>query len=339
MYYRIIFSIIKAILIIISLIKYKTVYLILLIIIFVEILKSYFALLYLKNNHEFEFAKINKDVIKKMFKYNLQVSSSWIIGKIGQSIDKLILIALVSSSNFAIYSLGCIQVPLLSIFYNSIGEVTLTKIGLLSFDKRNNNEVNRLYKKMVSVNAMLTLPILCFSYFQIENIFLLLFGNIYKGSADIFKITSLITLIQMTGFGYIIRGYGKTRPLLISNLTRLILGMLLSYILIGYLGVTGAAIAYTSVFFINGIILLYYSSKIIDTSISMLLPFKMIFNILLISLLSLMIIYPLKYLNIEVIYFVPLSAICYLSLILTCYLKIKIIKLEDIKRLYNEVYR
>ena len=71
-----------------------------------------------------------------MLKYNLKVSLSWIIGRIGQSIDKVMLIGLVSNANFAIYSLGCIQLPLLSIFYNSIGDVTLTKISLLSSENK-----------------------------------------------------------------------------------------------------------------------------------------------------------------------------------------------------------
>ena len=186
---------------------------------------------------------------------------------------------------------------------------------------------------MILFNAMLTFPVICYSYFHIESIISLLFGNLYKYSVKIFIITNFTTLMQMTGFGYIIRGYGKTKPLLISNLARLISGIILGYILIKNFGIIGGALSYTIVFFINGIILLIYSLRIINISLKTILPWKNISNIILISLMALIIVYPLKYLNMELIYFVPMSAILYIFIVIILYIYMDLMNIYNIKNL------
>ena len=338
MYYKIIFAFIKSTLVIAVLVKYVEIYYILIAIICIEIIKIIFVIYYLKIKHRFIFGKFDKSLILKMLKYNLKVSLSWIIGRIGQSIDKVMLIGLVSNANFAIYSLGCIQLPLLSIFYNSIGDVTLTKISLLSSENKNTDQVIKIYKKMVSINAMIALPLLFFSYLHVKHIYLLLFGKPYLDSTIIFMIINTITLIQITGFGYIIKGYGKTNPLLISNSIRLILGLILGYTLIKHMDIVGAATAYALTFFINGFILLFYSSKIIGASIKKLIPWKMILKITLISIPSIIAIYPLRYLNIDILHFIIISIILYTTIIVVLYLKNDLLTTDSIKGFYDELY-
>jgi len=332
MYYRIIFSLLRTSLIMIALIKFPILYMIIITILIVEIIKSIFALTYIKRTYDFNFAKFDKNIVLKMLKYNIWVAASWIMGRLGQSLDRIILMMLVSTSDFAIYTIGCIQLPLLSIFYNSVGDVALTKISLLSSKDSNNNTIINLYKKMFLINAMFTFPIICYSYFHIEIIYSILFKNQYTDSTGIFIITNFTTLIQMTGFGYIIRGYGKTRPLFISNLARLIFGIILGYTLIKHFGIIGGAFSYTIVFFINGIILLFYSLRIIKTSIKTIIPWKNLLLIILISFTALITVYPLKYFIIDLIYYIPISAILYTCIIIFLYIYIDLISIYNIKK-------
>jgi len=333
MYYKVGFSLLRTSLIILVLIKFQIAYAIIISILFVEIIKSIFALTYLRKMYEFNLATFDKNIIIRMLKYNIWVASSGTLGKVGQSMDKIILMALVSTSDFAIYAIGFIQIPLLSTFYNSIGDVTLTKISQLSSKKGNSSRTINLYKKMLLINALFTFPIICYSYFHIDSIITLLFGNLYIQSAKIFMIINITTLIQMTGFGYIIRGYGKTRPLFISNLVRLISGIILGYIFIKHFGIIGAAISYTIVYFINGIILLFYSLRIINMSIQTILPWGNISTTILISLISLIIVYPIKYLNMELIYYIPISAVLYICIVIKLYITFGLMNIYTIKQL------
>ena len=98
MYYNTSFSFLRASLIIIALIKFPILYVIIITILVVEIIKSIFALAYLIRTHKFNFAKLDKNIILRMLKYNIWVASSWIMGRIGQSLDKIILMAFDNSS-------------------------------------------------------------------------------------------------------------------------------------------------------------------------------------------------------------------------------------------------
>ena len=337
MYYKIGFSLLRTLLIILAVIKFKIVYAAIIILIIVEIIKSIFAVIYLKKMHKYDVSKLRKDIIMQMLKYNIWVAISGVLGKVGQSMDKIILLALVSTSDFAIYAIGFIQIPLLSTFYNSIGDVTLTNISHLSSESIQSQKTLNLYKNMLSINALITFPIICFGFFYIESIIILLFGKQYITSANIFIIINLTALIQMTGFGYIIRGYGNTRPLLISNTVRLIFGIMLGYIFINYFGIIGAAISYTTVYFLNGLILLHYSLKIIGAPFSIIFPWKSMFIMLLISLSSLLIVYPLKYFNFDLLYHIPLSAVLYTFTIYTLYTAFDLMKVDTIKKIFFKI--
>ena len=334
MYYKIGFSLLRTLIIILAVIKFEIVYAVIIVLIIVEIIKSIFTFIYLKKMHNYNIVKLRKDIIRDMLKYNIWVAISGVLGKVGQSMDKIILLALVSTSDFAIYAIGFIQIPLLSNFYNSIGDVSLTKFSHLSSSGIQNQKALNLYKTMLSINALITFPIICFGFFYIENIILLFFGKQYITSANIFIITNLTTLIQMTGFGYIIRGYGNTRPLLLSNTIRLILGIILGYIFINHFGIIGAAISYTTVYFLNGVILLHYSLKIIRVPFLMILPWKSMSKMLLISLLSLFIVYPLKYFNLDLLYHIPMAAALYTLTICTLYTTFDLIKVDIIKKIF-----
>ena len=52
-----------------------------------------------------------------------------------------------------------------------------------------------------------------------------IFGYEYGESAIIFRIMILIFLIQMFGFGYLLRGFGMTRPILPANIVKMVMDM------------------------------------------------------------------------------------------------------------------
>ena len=179
MYYKIGFSLLRTLIIILAVIKFEIVYAVIIVLIIVEIIKSIFTFIYLKKMHNYNIVKLRKDIIRDMLKYNIWVAISGVLGKVGQSMDKIILLALVSTSDFAIYAIGFIQIPLLSNFYNSIGDVSLTKFSHLSSSGIQNQKALNLYKTMLSINALITFPIICFGFFYIENIILLFLETIY----------------------------------------------------------------------------------------------------------------------------------------------------------------
>ena len=326
-YLLLFYNFIKTFLIINALLLWSNLIYLLNVIIIVECIKTIICISYLLKKYNFNYNIYDKNILCQMFLYNKWITFSKILGVLGQSIDKIFIAVFLSNSEFALYAIGSIQVPILIMFYESIGEITLTKISRIPLKKK--KKIKSLYKKMLFTNCLITIPILCYCFMNAEIVITTIFGNIYKDSALIFIITNLSMLSKMTGIGYVIRGIGATKPLMISNFVRIIFGVPLSYVCINYYGLVGAALASVIIFSIHFFILFFYSSKILKFSFYKIVPFKKIFYIIIISLFSLFITNSMKPFFQESVYYLIFSLILYSFVVFYLFYKNNLLNIEE----------
>jgi O-antigen/teichoic acid export membrane protein len=157
--------------------------------------------------------------------------------------------------------------------------VLLPKISKNSSNENDHLKTLSLWKKMITINALITIPTLVFCIIMAKSIIITLFSAKYSESANIFRITIMVFIPQMTGYGYILRGHAKTKQILMANTFRLLFSVIAGYFLIMTFGVIGAAITFTVSFSINAGYQLFITKKIIKIRLKELLPWKDIFII------------------------------------------------------------
>ena len=216
-------------------------------------LRFLFLTFYLIKNFKLSVFLIKISNIKTQWKYVSPMGLGLFVGLLGKNADKLFLVWFLKDTDFALYSIGNLSVPFITTVYISIGNVVMPELAKYS----KNNDLKKtisLWSSMIIKNSILTIPLILFFLIQADEIFIILFTESYVESANVFRIIVLTLLIQMLGYGYVLRAFGKTKKILIAKVYRTLLSLIFGYIFIKNFGVIGAALTFLFSFFINAII-------------------------------------------------------------------------------------
>ena len=301
-------------------------------------IKFILLIFYLFKTYNISLKNIDKQFLKSQIIYAGPLFISEIIGKIGSSADRLLLIFLLSSAEFAIYSIGSFRIPMITILYTSVGDTLMPKLS--EFSKNNSIlGAHSLWKKMIRYNSMFTIPTVLYFIIVAPEFITFLFTDQYFDSILIFQLTLSTFLIQMLGHGYILRAFAKTGQILKANLIRTIISLILGYFLIINLGIIGAALIYIISFNINAFIQLYKSKTVLDVSTREFLPWKDFINFILYSSIAILPVILLKNFEMNSLLYLFISFILFSLTIFYFLLINKYITIIKIKTLLDKLFR
>lgn len=194
-----------------------------------------------------------------------------IISILSKWIDKLILIYLLTPSEFAIFFNGSIEIPLLAIFISFTGSLMMVQ---MSNRTKENQSVIPVFRENFLLLSTIIFPVFFFFLFFSVPIFHIIFGAQYEKSVPIFLITILILPLRINNFGAIMQVMGKGKIITFGSVIDLILCMLLVLILYPLFGMRGAAMA---IVISTGIQISYYlwqSKRLLQTTFNDLIPVR-----------------------------------------------------------------
>lgn len=335
MYYYIISSIIRTSSILIVVLIYQNVLSLIYVLFMNSLLNTILFISYLVEKYKISFSSFDFSILKNQIKYTYPVSLSGIASNLGNRVDKLILTAFLPPASYAIYRVGNFNIPLLSMAYTSIGNVMLPRMSEYSKTENGNQKAINLWHSYIEKNVILGIPIIIFFWFVAPEFITLLFGNEYLDSANVFRIYIFTMFIHMLGFGYLLRAFGFTKPILRASILKVVLAIVLGFILIKDFGIIGAAVAYLIAYSSNGILQIYFTKSYFKLNLANLLPWKMITNILLISTFLIIFLFPIKYyLDLGKIFFLALTMSIYFPMIYFAFRKVELI--PSVLVLYNK---
>jgi len=279
----------RVILILIAIFTFGSVYAALISLVLLAFLKTFFLYGYMIINYSISILKIDLSMLSPQFKYVFPMGLGLIAGIFGQHAEKLVLIANFSTTDFALYSVGSFGIPL-GILYLSVGNVILPKLSEYSLDNKL-RETLSLWKKMITINSIVTIPIVIFFLLSAKQFVVILFGIEYVESVTVFRIIILSLLFQMLGHGYVLRAYAKTRFILFARVIKMITSIVLSYFLVVNYGIIGAAFTFLVGFIVNVLLQVYKTKKLLKSRLNDLLPWRDFLNLLLISLIPSLILF------------------------------------------------
>lgn len=182
----------------------------------------------------------DKEFYRNQLRYSLPLGLSSIISILAIQLDKIVISGVFTPAQFAIFSIGAMELPFIGILNNSVNSVILPHLSA-SGDKA---EAIRLYRGSIRKNALLIFPIAVLSFILASDVLTLLYGIEYEAAAPFFRVYLCTILVRIASYGIIFQALGRTKYILYNAVFTLLGNLILNLILVKTsLGMMGPAIA------------------------------------------------------------------------------------------------
>jgi len=210
--------------------------------IFLPILFFPLALYLIFRNTPGKLGKLQVNSMTDMLKYAAPLGLATMMGSLMLQLDKIIVSWMCTPEQFANYVNGAMEIPLIGVITGSISTVLLSDMSTLCFQNKEGEAIH-LFKKATQYSASILLPVMAFLALTSKPFIVTLFSEKYIESVIPFLIFLLIIPIRTVMYGSALMAIGKSRVILYRSFFDLLINMVLSVVLIYFIGYLGAAIA------------------------------------------------------------------------------------------------
>lgn len=209
--------------------------------------------------------------LREQLAYALPLGAGAIVSVWGLKIDQAVVANRFSVEDYAIYSAGAIELPLVALVSSSVFSVLLPDLSrLLAAGDR--ERTIALWKSSVRKSVTILFPLFGLALLLAVPLIITLYSAKYAASAAIFTIYLFYIPLRTVSFGLLLRAAGLTKYDLIGSLLFLVVNSALAVGLVGPLGLYGpATAAVISTYLLAGYFLLMTRRRL-GFSITDLLP-------------------------------------------------------------------
>jgi O-antigen/teichoic acid export membrane protein len=169
-------------------------------------------------------------------------------------------------ADFAIYSVGCMQVPFVLVFLESVGAVMVVRVSALQQQNRN-DEVRRVIASAINRVAAVQFPAAALLLVIGRDLIVLLYTKTYEASYSIFAINVLMLPLSAFLIDPIIRSYMELRKfVLIARVVLTIILLATLSMIIHRFGMIGAVSAAVVAEFIERLIHGWRASRAVEAT-------------------------------------------------------------------------
>ena len=143
------------------------------------------------------------------------------------------------AATFAIYAVGCLQIPLVDMIMTSTVNVMMVKMAEDSSDR---TAAVALWHETICRLAFLMVPLSVFLFVVARDLIVTLYTTTYLASVPIFMVWSLTILPSIFAVNAVLRVFAQTRFLLVMNLMRLAMVAALIGWCLSSFGMSGAVL-------------------------------------------------------------------------------------------------
>jgi O-antigen/teichoic acid export membrane protein len=151
---------------------------------------------------------------KQQLAYALPFGSLGLLFVIKKDLHNYFVSAAFGPTDFAIYAVGCMQIPFIFIVLESVGAVMVIRVSALQQQGRS-AEIRRLAASAINRIAAIHFPVYALLLVVGRDLIVLLYTKTYEASYDVFAISILMLPISAFMFDSIIRTYLELRKYVI----------------------------------------------------------------------------------------------------------------------------
>jgi len=177
-----------------------------------------------------------------MLSYGLPLAATGLAGTLGYQFDRIVVGASFPPSEFAVYALGAVEIPLGLLIAAAVTNVLVPRLTMLWRDGDTAGVV-ALWREAMRKTSLVLLPMFAFMMAMSADLVRLLYGPGYSESVDVFRIYLLLMPLRITTWGLIPQAVGQTRINLWASIVILASNVVVAVTLVGPLGLIGPALA------------------------------------------------------------------------------------------------
>lgn len=151
--------------------------------------------------------------------------------------------AQVTPELFAIYAVGCFQLPLVDLLYSPTSEVLMVQVGQLDREGRLREAIDA-FKAASARLAYAFLPMAAFLFVAAPEFIAALFGRKFLGAVPIFRVSVLAVAGSIFPMDGLLRARNETRFLFVSYLVKTVVTVPLVYFGVTRLGMLGGILSW-----------------------------------------------------------------------------------------------
>jgi O-antigen/teichoic acid export membrane protein len=205
------------------------------------------------------------------FAYSLPLAASTCVGLIGGLLDRLIVATTFTPADYAVYSVGALEIPLDVIFQASVLNVLRASFPPLVKEGKI-DEVIRIWRDSVRKLALIIVPSFVFLVFFADRFILTLFTKAYEDSVDVFRIYLFLLPMHMLVLSVVPQVYGRTKLNLYVVATAVAVNAALSLVLLRFIGILGPAVAFIVSAYVSSVLYFIVTMRLLNAKPSQLLP-------------------------------------------------------------------
>ena len=229
--------------------------------------------------------------IKELLLFTVPLAAGGMVATLSARLDQLIVSALRSPDEFAVYSLGAMEIPLIGMVTGAITSVALADMRK-SVVQGDRDEALRLFRTIGSKTSLVLLPMMVFFLITATTVIEYLYTTEFTDSAIPFRFYLLLLPVRTVVFGSLLVSLGLNQFLFYASAVGLLLNGLLSWIMVSNFGPWGAVAATVlTIYLWNLPICLYKLAKELNRRWFDILPFgdmgRILLDLVPVTLLSL----------------------------------------------------
>lgn len=242
--------------------------------------------LYLLRRNDLDFSSWKRQAFpQEQLKYSIPAVMVSLLGLVGSTFNRAILATSFTPTQYAIYAVGSMEIPLDVIFQSSVANVLRASLPPLARDG-NLVEVARILCEAARKLSIIVLPSFIFLLVHSSQFILLLFTSKYEESIHVFRIYIWLIPLHMLVLSTVPHVFGKPKLNFYITLTMTALLLVLSYVLLKTIGFYGPAIAIVASQYAQAVVYFFVVIKLTKSSIAQLLPIRHILLVCLAAILG-----------------------------------------------------
>jgi O-antigen/teichoic acid export membrane protein len=215
----------------------------------------------------------DRKVLGAQLAYALPFAMSEFLAFFGSQYHQYAVSHYFNAATFAIYSIGCLNIPLVELVHSPVSNVMMVRMGEEMREGRS-SAILEIWNDTTRKLALVFFPMLGLLLITARELIVFLFTANYLASVPVFLIWSTTVLLPVLQTDGVLRVFAQTRFLLYMNGVKLLLTVALISWFIAWLGVWGAALVTVIVSFIAKILSLARFKHVAEIPFARLLPWK-----------------------------------------------------------------
>lgn len=203
-------------------------------------------------------------LFRAQLRYALPYGGAMLVAMPQQQLHQYAVSLTSSPAAFAIYSVGCFNLPLVDLLYTPTTEILMYRLGEMERRGRGRDEAIAAFRDAVAKLGLAFFP-LALGIFAIAPSFLsLLYGAEYVESAPILRVALGMVVLSIFPVDGVLRAKAKTRLLFFSYLGKIALSLPLVFGFLRWMGPIGAMVGFICTEAIHKSILLVFAARALN---------------------------------------------------------------------------